>query len=419
MTDYQDFECLENAEQTARRDRLGRMRARLPGAVRRVANYGADPRKLGDFTPEDAVHPDKWAEIPVLRKQELLTLQTPEAPLAGINTVAPGDFGRLFQSPGPIYTAESYATDPWSTARALFAAGFRPHDIVLNCFAYHLSPGGFMIDGGLRALDCTVIPAGPGNTLQQLQVIRHFLPQAYTGTPSFLRILLEAADAEGITWTPRALVSGEALPADLRAWFDGRGVRVQQAYATADVGMIAYESHARNGLFLDDNVFVEIVEVGGQQECAPGEIGEVVVTRFHQEYPLLRFGTGDLSAFVIDPTPSPCGRTATRLKGWLGRADGAVKVRGQFLHPAQLADFVARANKLAPFQAAGVSLMAVAGEVTRDGANDHLKLQYQAAAPLSDELNAAAVALFKELCKLRTTLAHVPELTPNAIVDAR
>jgi phenylacetate-CoA ligase len=255
-------------------------------------------------------------------------------------------FSRVFTSPGPIYEPESRHDDAWRAGRALFAAGLRAGDLVLNTFSYHLTPGGFIFDAGARAIGCVVIPAGPGNTEQQLDLIEHLRPSAYVGTPDFLHILCEAADKAGrdLRCIRRAVVSGAAFPPSLQAQIKARGIDAYQLYATADLGMVAYETPARQGMVLAEDVLLEIVKPGTGDPVAEGEVGEVVVTSFDHHHPWIRLALGDLSAVLAGP--SPCGRTNTRIKGWMGRADQTTKVKGMFVRPEQVADIGRRHAEL-------------------------------------------------------------------------
>ncbi len=275
------------------------------------------------------------AKLPITRKSDLLRLQKQRPPLAGLNTEN-GTISRIFQSPGPIYDPENCQQDWWRMGQAFNAAGFISGDLVQNCLSYHLTPGGFILDSGARACGCTVIPAGPGQTEQQLDIIEDLKPQGYCGTPSFLNILLTKAQQQerDISSLKKALVTGEALPAALREEFTDAGINVLQAYATADIGLIAYESIADDGLIIAEDLIVEIVRPGSLEPVADGEVGEVVVTSFNKDYPLIRFATGDLSAIKLGE--SACGRTNMRIKGWLGRADQTTKVKGMFVHPEQI-----------------------------------------------------------------------------------
>jgi phenylacetate-coenzyme A ligase PaaK-like adenylate-forming protein len=286
------------------------------------------------------------AELPVLRKSDISALQKAHPPFGGLNVTAPGKVRRLLMSPGPIFEPEGEGADWWGAARALYAAGFRVGDVVHNSFAYHLTPGGFILESGAHALGCAVIPGGVGNTEQQLEAIAHYRPAGYVGTPDFLKILLDAAEKtdKDTSSIKRGLVSGAALPASLREELGHRGVAVLQCYATAELGVIAYESEARDGMIVNESVIVEIVRPGTGDPVPDGEVGEVVVTSFNPDYPMIRLATGDLSALM--PGVSPCGRTNVRIKGWMGRADQTAKVKGMFVHPKQVAEIAARHPEL-------------------------------------------------------------------------
>ena len=297
---------------------------------------------LADIDPREVASRKALAALPVTRKSDLIELQKRQMPFGGLNAIAPGKLARLFVSPGPIYDAEGTGRDFWRTARVMFAAGFREGDIVHNTFSYHLTPAGSMFETGAHVLGCAVIPAGTGQTEMQVATIAALRPSAYTGTPSFLKLLIEKADElkVDVSSIDKAIVSGEAFLASARELFKSRGVDAYQAYATADLGVIAYESAAREGLILDEKIIVEIVRPGTGDPVADGEVGEVVVTTFNRDYPLIRFATGDLSAVLAGT--SPCGRTNIRIKGWMGRADQTTKVRGMFVHPHQIAEILKR-----------------------------------------------------------------------------
>ena len=283
------------------------------------------------------------ATLPVMRKSALADLQKAERPFGGLATTRWGTSRRVFASPGGIYEPEGAANDYWRMARAMFAAGFRAGDLVHNCFSYHLTPAGSMFETGAHALGCAVFPGGTGQTEQQVTAMADLRPNAYVGTPSFLRIILERAGELGISIPSltKALVSAEPFPSSLRDAFRARGIEGYQVYGTADVGAIAYETSARDGLVVDEGVLVEIVRPGTGDLVTPGEVGEVVVTLLdNADYPLIRFATGDLSAFLAGR--SPCGRTNARIRGWMGRADQTTKVKGMFVHPAQVAAIIAR-----------------------------------------------------------------------------
>ncbi len=357
------------------------------------------------------------ARLPVTRKSELLVRQQASRAagrdaFGGHAAVRYGAaMPRLFASPGPIYEPEGTARDYWRSARAMFAAGFRAGDLVHNAFSYHMTPGAFIMESGAHAIGCTVFPAGTGQTEQQLQAIADLRPQAYLGTPSFLRILVEKALDAGtdISSLVKGLVGGETFPPSLRDWFGERGMAVYQSYATADVGLIAYETAAREGLVLDENAIVEIVRPGTGDPVAEGEVGEVVVTVLNPDYPLIRFGTGDLSAVL--PGTCPTGRTNTRIKGWLGRADQTTKIRGMFVHPGQVAEIIKR------FPEVKRARLVVSGEM----ANDRMKLLIESAG--AQDLGERVAEAVRDVTKLRGEVEVVaPGSLPNdgkVIEDAR
>jgi phenylacetate-CoA ligase len=313
---------------------------------RQIANAKANApyfsQLLADVDPEKIVDRAALAKLPITRKSSLIELQQKAPPFGGMLAVPLGSLARIFQSPGPINDPEGDCPNYWRSARAQFAVGIRKGDVVLNGLAYHMSPGGRIMESGLRALGCAVIPGGVGQSELQAQMVASTKPSAYTGTPSFLKIILDKAGDMGLDASSikRAVVSGEALPPSLRAEFKSRGVEVYQCYAIGDFGVLAYESPALEGMIVDEGVFVEIVRPGTGDPVPDGEVGEVVVTNLAQEYPLIRFATGDLSAIL--PGISPCGRTNIRIKGWMGRADQTTKVKGMFVHPEQVAAVVAR-----------------------------------------------------------------------------
>ncbi|WP_415830490.1 phenylacetate--CoA ligase family protein, partial [Bordetella flabilis] len=327
--------------------------AALPQAIAHaMARAPALAAQLAGVDPGGVASRQALATLPVLRKSELLQRQQAcrEAGLAdgaaramgGYSALGWGQALRVFASPGPIYEPESARPDYWRFARALYAAGVRADELVYNCFSYHFTPAGSMLETAAHAIGCTVFPGGTGQTEQQVRAMQDLAPSAYTGTPSFLKIILEKADELGIALPTlrRALVSGEAFPPSLRDWLAARGVEGYQAYGSADLGLIAYETPARDGLVLGEEIIVEIVRPGTGDPVEEGEVGEVVVTTLNPDYPLVRFGTGDLSAVM--PGLSSCGRTNTRIRGWLGRADQATKVRGLFVHPTQVAAVLRR-----------------------------------------------------------------------------
>jgi phenylacetate-CoA ligase len=287
---------------------------------------------------------DVLARLPVSRKSELHELQAKAPPFGGLNAVPPGGLARIFMSPGPIYDPEGRSPDYWRAARCLFAAGFRAGDVVQNCFSYHLTPAGSMFETGLHALECAVVPAGVGQTEMQVSVMSDLRVNGYVGTPSFLKTILEKADESkrDVSRLQKALVSGEAFLAPQKAFFRARGIDCYQAYGTADLGMIAFETSAREGMVLGEDMILEIVRPGTGDPVPDGEVGEVLITTFNRDYPLVRFATGDLSAVLAGE--SACGRTNTRIKGWMGRADQTTKVRGLFVHPHQIATAMKRVD---------------------------------------------------------------------------
>jgi len=311
---------------------------RLPALIATAVRAPGWRAHLGSIDPASINTPAALARLPVLRKGGLPALQKDAPPFGGLLPDAGYSFGRLFTSPGPIYEPEGRHDDAWRSARGLFAAGFRLGDVVLNTFSYHLTPGGFILDSGARAVGCTVIPAGPGNTEQQLEIIEHLRPVAYCGTPDFLKILLDAGEKAGrpADSIRRAVVSGAAFPPSLQAEVRDRGIDAYQIYATADLGCIAYETPARSGMVVNEDVLLEIVRPGTGEPVAAGEVGEIVVTSFDHHHPWIRLALGDLSAVM--PGASPCGRTNMRIRGWMGRADQTTKVKGMFVRPEQVAE---------------------------------------------------------------------------------
>src|ERR1700690_2045147 len=320
--------------------------AELPAVVARAMTASGWAKHLKGIDPKSVNSLSGLAKLPVLRKADVAALQKENPPFGGLNVTAPGKARRLLMSPGPIFEPEGEGKDWWGSARACYAAGFRSGGIVHNSFAYHLTPGGFILEAGLHALGCAVIPGGVGNTEQQLEAIAHYQPFGYVGTPDFLKILLDTAEKTGKSAASikRALVSGAALPASLREELKARGVAVLQCYATAELGVIVYESESREGMIVNESVMVEIVRPGTGDPVAEGDVGEVVVTSFNPDYSMIRLGTGDLSALL--PGVSPCGRTNMRIKGWMGRADQTAKVKGMFVHPKQIAEVAARHPQL-------------------------------------------------------------------------
>ncbi|TWO66129.1 phenylacetate--CoA ligase [Caenimonas sedimenti] len=412
MSDF--FDALETRDPAQREAQL---LAALPAQVAHAQQASTAYREiLGGIDADGVKSRAALARLPVTRKHDLFERQKagrPADPFGGFSTLVRGpSMPRMFASPGPIYEPEGTTRDYWRAGRAMYAAGFRAGDLVHNCFSYHMTPGAFIMESGAHACGCTVFPAGTGQTEQQLQVIAELRPQAYVGTPSFLRILVEKAaelDAD-IRSLRKGMVGGEAFPPSLRDWFLERGLDVFQSYATADLGLIAYETSARQGMVVDEGVLVEIVRPGTGDPVAEGEVGEVVVTTLNPAYPLVRFGTGDLSAVLagVDPT----GRTNTRIKGWLGRADQTTKIRGMFVHPSQVADITRR------FPEVLKARLVVSGEM----ANDMMTLKVEAAEH-PQGLDARIGEAIRDVTKLRGTVELLqPGSLPNdgkVIEDAR
>jgi phenylacetate-CoA ligase len=377
--------------------------ARLPALVAAALRAPGWRRHLGDVDPRAIDSRAALARLPVLRKGDLIGLQKQSPPFAELVPQPPGSFGRLFTSPGPIYEPEGRHDDAWRSARGLFAAGFRGGDIVLNTFSYHLTPGGFILDSGARALGCAVIPAGPGNTEQQLDIVEQLRPTGYSGTPDFLKILLDAAAASGrdASSIRKAVVSGAAFPPSLQAEIKARGIDAYQLYATADVGLIAYETAARDGLVVNEDVLLEVVRPGTGDPVAPGEVGEVVVTSFDEHHPWIRLALGDLTAVL--PGTSACGRTNVRIRGWLGRADQTTKVKGMFVRPEQIAEIARRHPALGRIRLV----------VTRAGETDAMTLKAEVA-ERSDALAAALGETLRAITKLGGSVELVaPGTLPN------
>ena len=339
-------EHLDNREARDPQRRELDLMGHLPGLVAKAMKSPGWRRHLGDIDTAQINSRAALARLPLLRKADLPSLQKSKPPFGDFVSDEPQRFGRLFTSPGPIYEPEGKHDDAWRASRALYGAWFVSGDLVMNTFSCDLGPGGFIMDGGARGLGCTVIPAGPGNTEQQLDIIEHLKPAAYTGTGDFLKILLDAAAAGGrdVSSIKKAVVSGAAFPPSLQAAIRALGIDAYQASAVADIGVVAYESRAREGLIVNEDVLIEIVRPGTGIPVADGEVGEVVVTSFDPDRPWIRLALGDLSAVLAGP--SPCGRTNARIKGWMGRADQITKVKGMFVRPEQMAEVARRHAEL-------------------------------------------------------------------------
>ena len=403
MSEY--YDTLETRDPAQRQAELiAAVAAQVGHAINNAPAYseilaGVDPREI---TSAAAI-----AALPVTRKSELAQRQKSMPPFGGLAACPADQLKYLFSSPGPIYEPATFRENYWRFARALFAAGFCRGDLVQGCFSYHLTPAGAMCDSGCHALGCPVIPAGVGNTEQQVGILQDLKPVGYVGTPSFLKIILDKADELNADASSlrKALVSGEALPPSTRQYLAGRGITALQAYATADLGLIGYESIADDGLIVDEQVYLEIVRPGSGQPLADGEVGEVVVTTLNPDYPLIRFATGDLSA--ITPGTSQCGRTNRRIAGWMGRADQTAKVRGMFIHPSQIDQVLQRHSEIARARLV-IDWVAKSDRMT-------LKCEPRPADPSRLATLPAAIATsLRDLCKVRGEVELVePGSLPN------
>ncbi len=397
---------LDALETRAPAEREAALLAALPGQIAHARSASpAFAEILAGIDPAAITSRAALATLPVTRKSELLARQQAgraQNVFGGFSAIGFGAaMPRIFSSPGPMYEPEGTGRDYWRMARALYAAGFRPGELAHNCFSYHFVPAGSMMESGAHALGCTVFPGGTGQTEQQVQAMAELKPAGYIGTPSFLKIIVEKA-AEMKVALPsvtKALVSAEAFPPSLRDWLAERGIAGYQCYATADLGLIAYETEAREGLVIDEGVIVEIVRPGTGDPVAEGEVGELVVTTLNPDYPLIRFGTGDLSAVL--PGQCPTGRTNTRIKGWMGRADQTTKVRGMFVHPAQVAEIARR------FPEVIKARLVVSGEM----ASDTMALQVETAGAPGDLAERIGEAI-RDVTKLR---GAVQLLTPGSL----
>ncbi len=414
MTDFHD--ALESLDPHVREKEL---LAGLPALIQRAQKTAGWSAILAGVNASDISSREALAQLPVTRKSELKTLQGNSLPFGGLINTSIRDLSRIFMSPGPIFDPEGRGVDWWRFARPLHALGVRRGDLIQNCFAYHFTPAGLMVEGGAIKLGCPVIPAGTGQTEMQVQAMNLLRPRVYTGTPSFLKIIIEKAQemGEDISSVECALVSAEALPPSLRQWLNAHGVpNVLQTYGSADIGNIAYETmsdgQVNPGMVLDEALLLEIVRPGTGDPVPVGEVGEIVITSFNPDYPLIRFATGDMSAVL--PEPSPCGRTNTRIKGWMGRADQTTKVRAMFVHPSQVAEIARRHTAILKAR------LVITGEM----ANDQMTLHCEVADPaaLSGDIEAIA-ATIRDITKLRGEVRLVAAGTlPNdgkVIEDAR
>ena len=413
----QHYDALETRDRSQREAAL---MAALPAQVAQAKSASAAFAEiLKDVNPAEVTSRQALARLPVTRKHELLERQQASRSaggnvFGGFSAITFGaSMPRVFASPGPIYEPEGASRDYWRMARAIYAAGFRPGELIHNCFSYHFVPAGSMMESGAHALGSTVFPGGTGQTEQQVQAIAELMPAGYIGTPSFLKIIVDKAAEMGVALPSltKAMFGGEAFPPSLRDWFAQRGIAGYQCYATADLGSIAYETESREGLVIDEGVIVEIVRPGTGDPVAEGEVGEVVVTTLNPDYPLIRFGTGDLSAVLAGPCPT--GRTNTRIKGWLGRADQTTKIRGMFVHPGQVSEVIKRFPEVARAR------LIVTGEM----ANDVMTFKVETACGGPDGLAAKVADAVRDVTKLRAQVELVlPGSLPNdgkVIEDAR
>jgi phenylacetate-CoA ligase len=407
MTDH--YDALETRAPAVREADLF---SRLPDVLRKAIAAPAYAERLRGIDPAGVTSRAALAHLPVLRKSDLPALHKAAPPFGGFVSGPAGSFGRLFTSPGPIFEPEPAHPDPWRGARALFAAGFRPGDVVLNTFSYHLTPGGFIFDTSARALGCAVIPAGPGNTDAQFELIEAYRPVGYSGTPDFLKILLDAAATAGrdVSSIKRAMVSGAAFPKSLQDEISSRGVDACQAFGTADLGIIAFETPGCEGMVVNEDLIVEIVRPGTGDPVAEGDVGEILVTSLDSHHPWIRLALGDLTAAL--PGQSPCGRTNIRIKGWMGRADQTTKVKGMFVRPEQIAEIGRRHPELGRLRLV----------VTRESEADVMTLKAEAASPnaaLKEQVNLT----LRAVTKLSGNVAWVaPQSLPNdgkVIADER
>jgi phenylacetate-CoA ligase len=407
VTEY--YDALETCEPAMREADLF---ARLPDVLRRAMAAPAYAERLKGIDPASVTSRAALAHLPVLRKSDLPALHKAAPPFGGFVSGLPGSFGRLFTSPGPIFEPEPTDADPWRSARALFAAGFRPGDVVLNTFSYHLTPGGFIFDASARALGCAVIPAGPGNTDAQFELIEAYRPVGYSGTPDFLKILLDAAESAGrdVSSIKRALVSGAAFPKSLQEEIKSRGVEAYQAFGTADLGLVAFETPAREGMVVNEGLILEIVRPGTGDPVSEGDVGEIVVTSLDLHHPWIRLALGDLTAVL--PGRSPCGRSNMRIKGWMGRADQTTKVKGMFVRPEQVAEIGKHHPELGRLRLV----------VTRAGETDVMTLKAECTAP-GEAVRGEIAATLRAVTRLQGAVELVPSgALPNdgkVIVDQR
>jgi phenylacetate-CoA ligase len=403
------YDNLETRPPSVREDELF---SRLPAILRKAMEAPGYAEHLRGIDPAQVTSRAALAKLPVLRKSDLPAHHKAAPPFGGFVGKPPGGFARLFTSPGPIFEPEATHNDPWRGARALFAAGFRPGDVVLNTFSYHLTPGGFIFDTAARALGCAVIPAGPGNTETQFELIEAYRPVGYCGTPDFLKILIDAAVAadRDVSSLKRAVVSGAAFPPSLQKEIKAHGIEAYQAFGTADLGLIAYETPARDGMVVNEDLILEIVRPGTGDPVTEGDVGEIVVTTLDPDHPWIRLAIGDLTAAL--PGASPCGRTNLRITGWMGRADQTTKVKGMFVRPEQIAEIGRRHDELGRLRLV----------VRRDNEQDVMTLRCECASP-NETLREAIASTLRAVTKLGgsvelVTAGHLPN-DGKVIADER
>ncbi len=391
-------DTLDSLETRTFEARESELMAGLPQLIARAQGAPGWARILAGVDASGITSREALARLPVTRKSDLKQLQQGEPPFGGLNTTPKHALARVFVSPGPIFDPEGRGADWWRFARPMYAAGVRAGGLLQNCFSYHFTPAAFMVEGGAARIGCTVIPAGIGQTEMQVQAMAELKPDTYVGTPSFLKLIIEKAREMGadISSVKQALMGAEALPESLRSWFAANGVpQVFQTYASADIGSIAYETASGGklnaGMVVDENVLLEIVHPGSGTPVAPGEVGEVVVTVFNADYPLIRFATGDLSAVLVDAPASPCGRTNTRIRGWMGRADQTTKVRAMFVHPSQVHEIARRHPQILKAR------LVVSGRMANDEMTLHCEVEHLDHGAGVEDI----IASIRELTKLR------------------
>ncbi|HHF2936025.1 TPA: phenylacetate--CoA ligase family protein [Vibrio diabolicus] len=392
------FDAKESLSLQAREESLFQ---RLPALIENSkANSEHYSAHFSELDPTLANNREGLAQFPITRKFNVPSQQQLNPPFGGLNSVAIGQMARVFQSPGPLYEAQTDEMDFWRMGRAFHAAGFCAGDLVHNTLSYHFSPGGFIMDGGARACGCAVFPAGVGNTEAQIEAIKQLQPTGYTGTPSYLLTLLQKYQEkyDELPSFEKALVSGEAVTADMQQEFADKGIAVSQAYASAELGLIAYQVTGEQGLVIAEDIIVEIVDPDGIP-VQPGEVGEVVVTSLDEKFPLIRYATGDLSAYLETGSDSP--RTNARIKGWMGRADSAVKVKGLFVYPHQIQEVCRRHDIKGSLK------------IERDGFNDSITFCCHDVHVSAEDIQAT----LQSVTKLKGNVQFVPNQAEQPLIN--